>query len=639
MSPTTMPLEFPPIYLLKAYIERDPQELRRLEKEIRPVWNTREAKIFLGKLQSNRRAEFELCKLGLNVKEVQGLKDARQAKTESQSDSRSTPRKRRKIDNALDVNGKEIITLDSDTESDNDESGLDQVPRLSSSKQDDLSQFSKVKVSEDTLPATRSPGGRNLISVLHLTWYMDSIKASKILPYEDYLIYQGEIQSTSEDRSDQRFPKGNVILARAQEDAPSSSRRNFGKYAKSRGQASSQPPLLHETTTEHDNMPPVPKGLEAKYSCQRSTPLHCPNEAFLAQLRILKQARLLEHEEMHARAYQSAIATIAAYPHNLMSAGEISRLPSCGGKITGLWQEWHDTGHISEVDGIEADPRMQSLNIFYGIHDVGHGNAKKFYDRGWRDLDDVIEHGWDTLTRNQRIGVKYYDEFQQRIPRSEVEKTAEIILDHASRIQAGFQMVICGGYRRGKPDCGDVDVILSHPDEVATDGFLETLLESLEERLWITHRLTMSTRNSDRGQSPVSWRGGMQKAGSGFDTLDHAFVVWQDQDWASREEDTKKDPNFTNPNPHRRVDIIVSPWKTAGCAVLAWSGGTMFERDLRHYCKYVLNLKFDSSGVRRRDGGAWVDLESGDGDLLEKEKRVFSGLKLEWIEPTERCTD
>jgi DNA polymerase IV len=87
------------------------------------------------------------------------------------------------------------------------------------------------------------------------------------------------------------------------------------------------------------------------------------------------------------------------------------------------------------------------------------------------------------------------------------------------------------------------------------------------------------------------------------------------------------------------VDIIISPWKTAGCAVVGWSGGTMFERDLRRYCKYELGFKFDSSGVRRQDNGEWVDLEKGDGDLLVKEKRVFSELRLEWREPTERCTD
>jgi DNA polymerase IV len=333
------------------------------------------------------------------------------------------------------------------------------------------------------------------------------------------------------------------------------------------------------------------------------------------------------------------VATIASYPYTLTSSSELSRLPNCGPKIARLWQEWKDVGHVTEVDELESDPDMKVLNLFYDIHDVGDTTARKFLKNGWKDLDDIVEHGWNTLSRSQQIGVKFYDEFLMRIPREEVERIAKVVLDHANEITGGFQMVICGGYRRGKPDAGDVDVVLSHPDEEATERFLRDLLESLEADGHITHRLIVSMKNSDRGQTTVSWKGSMPRSGGGFDTLDHAFVVWQDPDWPSRAEDLKRDPEAKNPNPHRRVDIIISPWKTAGCAVVGWSGGTMFERDLRNYCRKKLGMKFDSSGVRKLDGGEWVDLEEGDGDLLVKEKRVFSGLGLEWREPTERCTD
>jgi DNA polymerase IV len=182
-----------------------------------------------------------------------------------------------------------------------------------------------------------------------------------------------------------------------------------------------------------------------------------------------------------------------------------------------------------------------------------------------------------------------------------------------------------------------MDFILSHPDESVTKDFLGPLLDSLAGDGWITHELTVSTKNSGRGQETLAWRGAGKKPGkrSGFDTLDHAFVIWQD-------------PNFDgegkNPNFHRRVDIIISPWKTAGCAVLGWSGGTMFERDLRSYSRKKKGWKFDSSGLRNLVDGRWVDLESREGEevgsvgLEEKEKRVFEGLGLEWREPTERCT-
>lgn len=248
-------------------------------------------------------------------------------------------------------------------------------------------------------------------------------------------------------------------------------------------------------------------------------------------------------------------------------------------------------------------------------------------------MDDVVEYGWQSLSRVQQIGVKYYDEFSRLIPREEVERIGNTILQHARRIDPGFQLTIVGGYRRGKKGSGDVDVVVSHPDDRVTSRFITKLVVSLEKTGHITHTLTLSLHNSERGQEPVSWKGNTS-AGTGFDTLDKALVVWQEPETGETEDGVER--------PHRRVDMIVSPWKTVGCAVLGWSGGTTFQRDLRRYCKKVKGLKFDSSGIRSREDGKWVDLEGGAQgpapDMATAERRVFEGLGLDWRPPEERCT-
>jgi DNA polymerase IV len=671
-----MALKFPPIYLLKTRFQNNPDELHRLEKEIGVVWDIREAKLVLGIVSTKQRAIHDLRYLGLETDEVVRVKkpaeDSKETKEspERVDESFELPsRKRRKLE-WIEVNGKDVIALHSSMESEGSDAEKESGVRRESPS---------IAQSGSPVHVTSSPPAREppsfttsmasqaemhpeidedkIIRVLKLAWYTDSLKVGTLLPYDKYLIYEGipkPPQPSNPERKATRLPhSGSSILSQARADTPPAVQTHSHSRFHPSGKGRSQPPktktsrhsqLLHEDTEEHEitaNLPPVPEWLKTRYSCQRPTPLHSPNDGFISQLKIIRQARKLESNEVNGygfadKAYSGAIATIASYPYTITSVAEILRLPGCSEKMAGLWQEWKENGRIKEVDEIESDERMKSLNIFYNIYGVGEHKAREFYGKGWKDLDDVIQYGWDHLTREQQIGVKFYDDLQLRIPREEVERTGEAILSHANKICPGFQMVIVGGYRRGKPDSGDMDFILSHPDEDATGYFLDKLLDSLGH--WISYLLTVSTRTSDRGQETLSWRGDRpksEKRGPGFDTLDHAFVVWQDPNFDGQE--GKEEGN--NPNPHRRVDIIISPWKTAGCAVLGWSGGTMFERDLRSYCRKEMGWKFDSSGVRVVDTGEWVDLEgSGEVTLEEKERRVFEGLKLEWREPTERCT-
>jgi len=292
------------------------------------------------------------------------------------------------------------------------------------------------------------------------------------------------------------------------------------------------------------------------------------------------------------------------------------------------------------VDEIEGDAELRTLDLFFDIWGVGPKGARDFYyKKGWRDLDDVVEFGWKGLTRVQQIGVKFYDELLRKIPRKEVERIGAVILGAAQRVEPGAQMVIVGGYRRGKEESGDVDVVVSHPDEAQTHHLVTRIVQELERGGWITHTLLLSTPNSEREQMPVSWKGNEPHgvSPSGFDTLDKALVVWQDPEWEGKTDD----PEARNPNVHRRVDIIVSPWKTVGCAVAGWTADMTFQRDMRRYARKVKGWKFDSSGVRSREDGSWVDLEGVGGkapDMVTAEKRVFEGLGLEWREPWERCT-
>ena len=649
----------PPIYILPTHIITE--DLHQYEDQVYAAggaltYSATEARIFLGKISQKKRASFELRSNGVWTEEAPAPM-APKHKTSSQSE-KQPERKRRKLD--------EDFRGTSSTESS----------------------------SEHLSDGNQSPSGLNVtwpdltfhVLVLKLDWLDLCLRNNTLLPYAPHLVYAGKvIPRPSREKSPSSKSSTVVTYIKANPDAshasssrqpptPSSSTvshtpRRFHSSAMSRSPTLTKhpPPKLHRTTTsEHERpssgtvspsrLPPLPSwatGPYSSYSCCRSTPLHTTNAAFIAQLSAIKLSRILIVDEIGVRAYSTAIASLSAYPHAISSEAEVLRLPGCNNRIAELWWEWYDSAateserYIQNVRDIDASEDLKVVELFYDIWGVGADTARKFaFTHHFKDLDDLVEYHWHGLTRVQQIGVKYYDEFKVNIPRKEVEQISDVILQHARRVcdipESDFNgpndavCVIFGGYRRGKAESGDVDVILSHRKESYTKNLVVDVVRSLEGEGRVTHTLTLQTTTSDRDQQTLPYKG--KGHGHGFDSLDKALCVWQDPNFNEAEAKGGKNPNI-----HRRVDIILSPWRTVGCAVLGWSGGTTFQRDIRRFASHQKGWKFDSSGIRDRGSGMVVDLErprEGDeGDTWEdRERRVMEGLGIGYRAAPERCT-
>ncbi|KAK5128036.1 hypothetical protein LTR85_005153 [Meristemomyces frigidus] len=689
----------PPIFVLATQFETD--DLHELEEELADAganltYDVAEARIILSKVVKPKRIQFDLRGKGLWTEEVKPRKDST---TEGEaSPPPQPPAKKRKLvktEEAEKKAGKDqgdaIVIDDESTESEAE------VKARAKPEKKAVLQLKKTRSQAVRTPSPTLPKEEDLIKVVKISWFEDSRRAGTALPLDAYLSLQCRRierpvaeQTAPSKTTVKQFKKpitattytavaanphaDNHILERAKEDAENAPKSydRFGKrrfdhhvpsgkeasWAAGHGTSTKYAHLLQESTTEHDDgvssdLPEMPEWVKkgVKYACQRCTPKHSPNDPFIALLKKVKLARLLTNDEIGVRAYSTSIASLAAYPYKISNPREIMALPGCDAKIANLFVEWTNTGNIQAVQDIEDDEDLKVLRLFYEIWGVGATTAREFYyDRGWRELDDIVEFGWSTLSRVQQIGVKYYDEFLDPIPRPEVEEIGRIIHRHAVKVRdEGVQTLIVGGYRRGKEGCGDVDMIVSHPDESQTLNIVNDIVASLEEEGWITHTLLLSLNSTNRGQQTLPFRTSSGAGGHGFDTLDKALVVWQDPNWPTKDADLAANPKAKNPNIHRRVDIIISTWRTVGCAVAGWSGGTTFQRDLRRYAKNVKGWKFDSSGVRDRGNGECVDLEGffgyegriGTGKakgMVEAERRVFEGMGLVFREPWERCT-
>jgi DNA polymerase IV len=658
----------PPILVLPTHLDLD--ELHALEENLTQngatlTYDISEAKIVLAQIRQAKRAALELRSRGLWTEEI----TPREATLEGPTAKR---RRRGRVDE-LDVKT-QVIDLASCGDHGEDEKEKRYNP-LSSP----LS--ASFGVTDDA----------SHIKVVKLEWAQLSLRQSVLLPIDFYTVYYARIIPTPAKPPDRMKPDNPThsvpglsnasvsthILRRAMEDASSKptpltftgsrfeTRRAQPRPEAPSSQSRTPPKLYRETTSEHDEiipLPPAPDWVKSNvlYACMRSAPLHPPNERFMEQLIKIRRIRELTLDEIGVRAYSTSIAAIAAYPYEFRSPKEVLALPGCDVKIANLFVEFKNSsdGTLEAARALEEDPALSTLYQFYNIWGVGAKTAREFYyHKGWRDLDDIIEYGWNNLSRVQQIGLKYYDEFADGIPRQEVVAIAKTVLLHAKLVRPesvydgkGLECITVGGYRRGKEVCGDIDLILSHRDERVTKDLVLDIVRSLETEGWVTHTLALHMTNTHRDQQTLPFRGEIRRQHR-FDSLDKALVVWQDPNFDQQSDtggetggevnlsDTSSNRKVKNPNPHRRVDIIISPWRTLGCAVLGWSGDTTFERDLRRYAKKAHGWKFDSSGIRERtSGGQVIDLEGKGNTWEERERLVMEGLGIGWRPAVERCT-
>jgi DNA polymerase IV len=678
----------PPIAIFTAHLKDE--EERTLKETLRQydaplTTDVSRAKVFIGKVGTKRRAEFELRSRKLVVEEAVTPK-----RPASPVRVPSHPNKRRKV-GGMSTRSAPANNGDSTTGDEAVEDSETEDEMLNGKHYTPLSSPSRSETVMLTPSIFENTSKDDIIWVVKFNWVEACVTAGHLLPLGDNLVYKGKVSERPKSANPRSIkdisgprakaaPASRTLLAtrphpvqdilnRAKTDAPTATKKatyqppKFGNHTSRRFEGKTFAPssqltglwhasqaahLLQQTTSEYEGedtdipQPPdwVKKGV--KYACQRFTPANGPNEDFLDQLKKIRTARTLIDDDIGVRAYSTIIASIAAYPYKLSHPREIAQLPGCDEKTAVLFVEWKNTGKIQAVGDYETDGAMKVLRTFYDIWGVGAKTARHFYyNNHWTELDDVIEYGWNDLDRVQQIGVKYYDEFLVPIPRDEVEQIGTVVRDCAVRLRdERITVTIVGGYRRGKTASGDVDMIVSHPDLESTAGLVREIVESLEEAEWITHTLTMSLTNTNRGQQALPFRFA-KGTGVGFDTLDKALIVWQDPAWPTREQDLAENPKAKNPAIHRRVDIIVAPWRSVGCAVIGWSGGTTFQRDLRRYAKAIKGWKFDSSGIRSRSTGEAIMLEGPDGvngSPEDAEKKVFEGLGLEFIPPKYRVT-
>ncbi|CAK7326956.1 unnamed protein product [Dovyalis caffra] len=301
--------------------------------------------------------------------------------------------------------------------------------------------------------------------------------------------------------------------------------------------------------------------------------------------------------------HSDAIPVIEKLPFKIDSADQVKDLPGIGKSMQDHIQEIVTTGRLSKLEHFETDEKVRTISLFGEVWGIGPATALKLYEKGHRTLEDLVNE--DSLTHSQKLGLKYFDDIKMRIPRQEVQEM-ELLLQRTGEEMLPGVVILCGGsYRRGKASCGDLDIVITHPDGKSHKGFLTRYVKRLKDMKFLREDLIFSTHSKEGTDSGVDTYFGLC--------------------------------TYPGRELRHRIDFKVYPRDIYAFGLIAWTGNDVLNRRLR--------LLAESKGYRLDDTGLFPATQASGGKRgarasaslrFDNEKEVFDFLGFPWLEPHER---
>ncbi|KAJ4457926.1 putative DNA polymerase lambda [Paratrimastix pyriformis] len=329
------------------------------------------------------------------------------------------------------------------------------------------------------------------------------------------------------------------------------------------------------------------------------------------------------------------------------TVAQAARLPGVGLKMAEKIAEIAATGRLERYEKQVGDDFLQTVQLFSGIWGAGPATCKKWYSMGCRTLDDVRERG--NPTKNQQVGLRYYHELAQRIPREEATRLIAAVRRAIDEIDPqlelvrplpylipppphpltpgfGLLQVCCGSYRRGRSDCGDVDMLITSPDTRSHRHVLPLIIAKLKGCGFLTDDLAL------HGSEKWDRRGGSTVSADPGEVAQRSFGATSSEDDTDNEnEDSRYMGVCQLPGGlHRRIDMKVYPLSEFPFAVLYFTGSGYFNRSMRLLAKKK-GFSLSDRHIVPRVGGM-----KGSPIPCATERDIFEVLGMEYRTPEER---
>ena len=191
--------------------------------------------------------------------------------------------------------------------------------------------------------------------------------------------------------------------------------------------------------------------------------------------------------------YRKAIKSISNYDNPIYGSNNVKDLVSIGKGMCEKIDEIANTGTLQIYENIKKNDHLKSFKLFQNIWGIGPQFSQELVNNNIFTLNDLrkaVKEKKILLTKQQKIGLKYYDDLNIKIPRKEILEYTNIV----KRMVSSEDIIIynAGSYRLGKKESGDIDLILSFKGKIdiniydkLSEIIIETLLNGENKSIFI----------------------------------------------------------------------------------------------------------------------------------------------------------
>jgi DNA polymerase/3'-5' exonuclease PolX len=198
------------------------------------------------------------------------------------------------------------------------------------------------------------------------------------------------------------------------------------------------------------------------------------NNAIIDALQVLYKQERMNKEPFKAKAYSVVITNIKNHGAPITSIDDLKDIKGVGKKIFDKIKEIIETGTLKRAEETKEADEFKAYDVFQKIHGVGPVKARSLIERGITNIAQLrarIVDEPNTLNDTQKMGLMYYEDLLERIPRAEMERHNAILKSAIPNCE------LVGSFRRGLETSGDIDVLIPYVEGgVSLKAYVKALI-------------------------------------------------------------------------------------------------------------------------------------------------------------------